>query len=79
MTNDLHLTKRIRLLLENRRFFVELIRKSSRWGIQKNGLPEDSVRGPVLFNTYTNDQPISPTTRRLPTLTTLTLQLRTAM
>ena len=63
MTNDLHLTKLTRLLLENRRFFVELNGKCSRWGIQKNGLPQDSVRAPVLFNTYTNDQPVSPTTR----------------
>ena len=47
----------IQSLLENRRFFVELDGRKSRWRNQKNGLPQGSVLAPTLFNVYTNDQP----------------------
>ena len=47
----------IQSLLENRRFFVELDGRKSRWRNQKNGLPQGSVLAPTLFNIYTNDQP----------------------
>ena len=47
----------IKSLLSNRRFFVEMDGKKSRWRIQKNGLPQGSVLAPTLFNIYTNDQP----------------------
>ena len=47
----------IESLLINRRFFVEMDGKRSRWRRQNNGLPQGSVLAPMLFNIYTNDQP----------------------
>ena len=42
----------IKSLLSNRRFFVEMDGKKSRWRTQKNGLPQGSVLAPTLFNIY---------------------------
>ena len=47
----------IQSLLTNRRFYVEMGGKQSRWRVQKNGLAQASVLAPTLFNIYTNDQP----------------------
>ena len=63
MTRDYRLMCMIRTLLENRRFFVELGGKRSRWRSQRNGLPQGSVLAPLLFNVYTHEQPIHPGTR----------------
>ena len=63
MTGDVHLTDLIRTMLENRRFFVVLNGKKSRWRRQRNGLPHGSVLAPMLFNISTYDQPVHADTR----------------
>ena len=64
MTKDWKLTELLRVLLQNRRFFVELGGKRSRWRNQKNGLPQGGVLAPMMYNIYTNDQPIDSVTKR---------------
>ena len=63
ITKDFRFTELIQSMLSNRRYFVSFCGKSSRWRRQKNGLPQGSVLAPILFNIYTNDQPIYTGTR----------------
>jgi len=64
ITRDYNLTSSHAEMLGNRRYFVELQGKKSRWRTQKNGLAQGSVLAPLLFNTYTNDQPTPLGTQR---------------
>lgn len=54
MLKDFHLTQ---LILQNRSFLMTLHGRKSRWREQRSCLPH-GVLAPILFNMYTNDQPI---------------------
>ncbi len=58
ITKRYELTQVIVSMLQNRRFYISLEGKKSMWRIQKNGFPQCCVLFPMLFISYTNDQPI---------------------
>jgi len=63
ITKDFGFVELLRSMLKDRRFYVTLQGRNSRWRIQKEGLPQGSVMAPTLFNVYTNDQPIGEETQ----------------
>ena len=63
ITQDSPLCRVIQNMLSSRRFYVELNNERSRWRKQKTGLPQESVLSPIIFNSYTNDQPLHNGTR----------------
>jgi len=65
LTEDLHLTQLIGVMLRNWRFFVVLGNKKSRNNLQKNRLSQGRVLVPLLFNINSNDQPFEKHTVRV--------------
>ena len=57
-----HITRIIRSYLSNRNMFVSVKGTNSRLKYIKAGVPQGSILGPLLYNIYTNDIPLSSRT-----------------
>ena len=77
MTRDYRLWCMIRTLLENRRFFVELGGKRSRWRSQRNGLPQ-GVSSRHFYSTSTQTTSLFARARAVLCMQTTLLSLHRA-
>ena len=63
-TQDSQLCRVFQNMLSNGRLYEELNNERSRWRKQKIGFYQGSVFPPIMFNIYTNDQPLHDGTRK---------------
>ena len=77
ITQDSALCGVVQNLLSNRRFYVELNKRTKQMETTEEWPTQGSTLSPILFNIYTNDQPIHDGARSSSTLTICASQPKT--